>query len=150
MQVTKKYPIKMKDLYYAISNMFLNDYNENTNQQLSEKEIKNDLEYAMSFGKNNENQSTVILREYEKPYVYQTEVVSNRGMTSIRYELNPISDSETEITYSEETKLPNIFAKVNYKILYLFMKKSLNNKMENTLDAIYKVALELKEKESEN
>ncbi|MEY8291406.1 DUF3284 domain-containing protein [Carnobacteriaceae bacterium 52-44] len=150
MYVTKKYPIKMKDLYYAISNMFLNDYNQNTNQQLSDKDIKNGLEYTMSFGKNNENQSTVILREYEKPSVYQTEVVSNRGRTSIRYELNQISDTETKITYSEETKLPNIFSKINYKILYLFMKKNLNNKMENTLDAIYKVALELKEKESEN
>ncbi|HLR92336.1 MAG TPA: DUF3284 domain-containing protein [Atopostipes sp.] len=140
MEITKTYPLTSDSLFSVIVNSFKTSYEEHSGEPLLDTDIQSGLEYVVSFGKNKEQQSKVILQQFKAPNLYETAVHSNRGKTMMRYELTEISEEQTKVTYVETTEFSDIFSKMNYYMLYFFMKRKFQKTMEQNLDFIYKEA----------
>lgn len=146
-KVSKVYSISRVELFQAIQKLFLNDYEKYTRRKLLKEEIKSGLKYTMTFGDELENKAQVLLKEYEEPRLYETEIQSNRGNVRVRYKLTEFSEEETELSYVEEMEATDRFSKMNHYIIKFFMKRKLKKKMEMTLDQLYKIALKLNREE---
>ena len=149
MEISKVYPITSDSLFSVIKTSFIKSYEEYSGEPLSDDELRSGLEYVVSFGKNHENESKISLNQFRAPYLYEIEVASNRGKTKIRYELEESQD-QTKITYKETTEFPDLFSKLNYYLLYPFMKRRFKTKIEENLAFIYEEAKRQKKPEMKN
>lgn len=140
MEVTKTYNVSMQRMFDVLRNSFLEDYLTNTRQTLAPDQIVEGLSYIKSFGKHNQVQ--VVVKQIESPYIYDVEIRSNRGINRMTYRLKELAEWQTEVTYSESIELGDIIGKLNYKLLYPFMRKRMEQRMALQLDTIANHAVE--------
>lgn len=140
MYVRKEYSISAREFFEVISNSLKDDYYKNTGKILDLDGEITGVNYYKKFGKKNKNSVEVILREYEPNRKYKSEIISTRGTQIIIFNINELGSERILVTYTEEVTNLDFFKKLNYTLLFPFMKKKLKERMISQLDIIAKQA----------
>lgn len=140
MYVRKEYSISAREFFEVISNSLKDDYYKNTGKILDLDGEITGVNYYKKFGKKNKNSVEVILREYEPNRKYKSEIISIRGTQIIIFNINELGSERILVTYTEEVTNLDFFKKLNYTLLFPFMKKKLKERMISQLDIIAKQA----------
>lgn len=123
-------------IFQAITKSLLDDYTQNTKEELREEDLKPGLSYIKYFGSKNQHSTKVTLESFNPPNLYTAVFSTNRGKQRISYRLEALSDTETTIYYSQEVEQTSFYQKANDFLLGLLFKKGLERKIDAQLTAL--------------
>ncbi|CQR25052.1 hypothetical protein BN1356_01395 [Streptococcus varani] len=134
--ITKLCSLPARAIFKAITKSLVDDYVQNTKESLKEEDLRPGLSYIKYFGNKNQSSSKVTLTALDSPNLYEVVFSTNRGKQTISYQLESISDTETQICYSQKVEQGTFAQKTNDFIAGLFFKKGLERKIEAQLTAL--------------
>ncbi len=136
MKVSKVYQANAESLFDFLKASFKNDYERNTNKLLRSGDLKPGLKFTKTFGAKNQNSVLVEVEHMTAPHHYSILLKSSRGSNVIEYLIEPVTDSEIEVTYREEYLNTGFFTKMNNLILGPLFRKKLEGRMLAQMDQL--------------
>ena len=127
-------------IYQALRELFQKDYQTATGQTIQLEAIQEGLTYIKHFGQQGEQSVRITLGELIPNQRYTVAVQSNRGRQWITYQLLPLEDGRTEVTYTEDYLPEGKFQEWNYRLLLPLMRKGLEKRMTLQIEKLAEFA----------
>lgn len=138
--VSKSSNISSDKLFYVLKQSLKDDYTDNTQKGLLDKDIKEGLTFIKRFGKNEQNSVKVVLTSFIENKLYEAAFSSNRGRQIISYEIDTVTENECIVKLKQETVPSSIAQKFNDKIISILFKRSIERRLSAQLTALFNVA----------
>jgi hypothetical protein len=131
MKVEVKIKATADELYSLLMNSAKHDIEQATNQNISLEDLISGYTYEKKLTNKLGKQGSAIgtLTKVQKPYTYEAEFKSSRGINKLAYHLEPLDAGYLNVTYSEAYEPINKIADLNFKIMNFFYKKSTRKRM---------------------
>lgn len=138
--VSKSSNISSDKLFSVLKQSLKDDYTDNTQKALFDKEIKEGLTFIKRFGKNEQHSVKVVLTSFIENKLYEAVFSSNRGRQIISYEIDPITEDECIVKLKQETVPISLTQKFNDKMISILFKRSIERQLSAQLTALFNVA----------
>jgi len=103
MEVVVTMRVTAEELYRVLMDSLKHDIEQSTNSKISDKAIKTGYKYSKNL-KNKVGQvvkSTATLSRIERPYVYEVQFQTDRGLNTVSYVIEESDSENIQVTYSE-------------------------------------------------
>ena len=127
-------------IYQTLLELFQKEYQTATGQTIQLEAIQEGLTYIKHFGKQGEQSVRLPVGELIPDKQYTVAVLSNRGRQWLTYQLQPLEDGRTEVTYTEDYLPEGKFQEWNYRLLLPLMRKGLEKRMTLQIEKLAEFA----------
>ncbi|MGX7030478.1 DUF3284 domain-containing protein [Vagococcus zengguangii] len=137
MKIVKTLNVPAEFFYQQIINSVIFDIRKSTGETVKEHQLTN-YSYVKEFSKSSRAKITIEEAQKNQRYRFNTSTVRNEF--NVTYDIKAVSDSQCEVTYTEEMTSHGVLQKANDTLFGLFLvpfKKKQLVKMLESMEASY-------------
>lgn len=139
MEVIRKLEIPTDYLFDVFKQSIESDILTQTGKKLTEEDFTG-FEYVKEFSK--DNKATIHIEKYERGKAYYYSTNTDKNKISVKYDVRPIDEYNSELRYTEEIISYGYLQKINdtfIGFIWGFLKKRRFREILNQIEQSYKV-----------